>query len=117
MQLGAAVAQRLTAQLLASYSWQHILVLYAVPGLAWAALFAFAIPRFEMPAVKPAKSAVPVRWSKLITDTQMQLICGQQCMRAAGTAFFFTWFPRYLRETRGLDEVAAGQFALWPLLA
>jgi MFS family permease len=118
MQMGAAIAQWLTAQLLATYAWQQILVLYAVPGLVWAIVFAFAIPRFEAPAAKAMRaSAGPVRWSKLITDTQMQLICAQQCMRAAGTSFFFTWFPRFLRETRGLDEVAAGQFALWPLLA
>jgi sugar phosphate permease len=131
MALGAAVAQWLTAQLLGTQSWQQILAWYAVPGLVWAVAFALAVPRPE--AAAPPRSAKerpdagaavetigevgPVRWSKLATDWQMQLLNAQQFLRAAAVVFFYTWFPRYLKETRGLTEQEAGEFAFWPPFA
>ena len=32
-------------------------------------------------------------------------------------AFFATWFPRFLMETRGVPREAAGDLAAWPPLA
>jgi sugar phosphate permease len=131
MALGAAVAQWLTAQLLGALSWQQILAWYAVPGLVWAVAFTLAVPRPEASALvrftekrsddraiaESAGDIGPVRWSKLVTDWQMQLLNGQQFLRAAAVAFFYTWFPRYLKETRDLTEQEAGELAFWPPLA
>ena len=138
MALGAAVAQRLTAHLLGPLTWQEILFVYAVPGLVWAYAFAMIVPRPEAPVAEseaqlrtdfaegdrpappqPAIEAVAAKpqWSRLVTDLQMQLICGQQFLRAAAIAFFYTWFPRYLQETKGLSAQEAGGLAWWPPLA
>ena len=121
MALGAAVGQRLTAKLLGALSWQQILAWYAVPGLVWAFAFALAVPRPEASAFSrfPAERSDDraVRWSKLLTDWQMQLLNAQQLFRAAAVAFFYTWFPRYLKETRYLTEHEAGELAFWPPLA
>jgi MFS family permease len=131
MALGAAVAQWLTALLLGTLGWQQILALYAVPGLIWAAAFTLVVPRPEASAhsrftdershdratAEPLGGVAPVRWSKLVTDWQMQLLNGQQFFRAAAVAFFYTWFPRYLKETRDLTEQEAGELAFWPPLA
>jgi MFS family permease len=103
MAMGAAVAQQ-------------ILVVYAVPGLVWAVLFAVFIPRPDPPA-PPAESRPRLKWSKLFTDSQMQLLCLQQFLRAAAIAFFYTWFPRYLQETKGVSVREAGGFAAWPPFA
>jgi sugar phosphate permease len=116
MAFGAALAQKLTGQLLGPLTWQQILAAYAVPGLVWAATFAALVPRPDAPRPTTITSA-PVRWSRLLTDPQMMLLCGQQFQRAAATALFFTWFPRYLQETKGVTPLESGSLAAWPLLA
>ncbi len=122
MGLGAAVAQWLTAQLLGPLAWQEILVLYAAPGLLWAAAFAYVVPRPE-PAAKPKAAdrvsephADRIRWLKLATDPQMQLLCAQQFLRASAIAFLYTWLPRFLTATRGITEQEAGELAFLPPL-
>jgi nitrate/nitrite transporter NarK len=131
MSLGAALSPAITAQLLGPLGWQHIFALYAVPGLVWAVLFALAVPRPEgarptpreerpedWHALPPAPAAAtPVRWSKLVTDGQMLLLCFQQFLRAGAMVFFYTWFARFLEETKGLSPQAAGTLAFWPPFA
>jgi MFS family permease len=116
MAMGAAVAQRLTPQLLGMFTWQQILVVYAVPGLVWAVAFALLVKRPDPPA-PPAANRPRLKWSKLVTDRQMQILCLQQFLRAAAIAFFYTWFPRYLQETKGVSVQEAGNFASWPPFA
>jgi MFS family permease len=115
---GAALSQWLTGQLLGDFTWQEILVVYAVPGVVWAVAFALLVPRPDPPAAStPKPSGEPVQWSRLLTDRHMILLCAQQFQRAAAAALFFTWFPRFLQETKGLTEEEAGAYAAWPLLA
>ncbi len=116
MAFGAALAQDLTGRLLGPLTWQQILAGYAVPGLLWAAAFAALVPRPDGPRPATPAPAAPVRWSRLVTDPQMVLLCGQQFQRAAATALFFTWFPRYLQETKGVTPLESGSLAAWPLL-
>jgi nitrate/nitrite transporter NarK len=47
----------------------------------------------------------------------MILLCAQQFQRAGAVALFFTWFPRYLQETKGVSVAGSGSLAAWPLLA
>ncbi|OWK34482.1 MFS transporter [Fimbriiglobus ruber] len=122
MALGGASAHRIMGQLIGSMSWHQILALYALPGLVWAVGFALVVPSPEgqktgNQAGAKRKVTGPVNWLKLVTDRQMQLICGQQFFRAAAMAFFYTWFPRFLKETQGLPEKEAGELASWPPLA
>jgi MFS family permease len=127
MAMGAAIAPVLTARLLGPLSWQLIFVLYAIPGLVWAVVFAARVPRLDEPPpppgeeeaddwslLPPAPADEPIRWTRLVTDVHMLLLCVQQLLRAGAVAFFFTWFPRFLQETRGLTEREAGLFAAGP---
>lgn len=116
---GAALAQWLTGELIGPLSWQQILVVYAAPGIAWAVLFAALVPSPDPPRATPVKpsNGLPVRWSRLATDPNMVLLCGQQFLRAAATALFFTWFPRYLQETKGVTIEQSGTLAAVPLIA
>jgi MFS family permease len=41
-------------------------------------------------------------------DPSLMLLCGQQFLRAAAMIFFVTWFPTYLRETRGVSLLQSG---------
>jgi len=116
---GAALSQDVTGRLLGPLTWQEILVVYAAPGVVWAVAFGLLVPRPDGP--RPPVSellppAAPVRWSRLVTDRQMVLLCAQQFQRAAAVALFFTWFPRYLQETKGLTAEESGNLAAWPLL-
>lgn len=117
MSLGAAISQWLTPRMLGWLSWQQILLIYALPGFAWAATFALAIPRLDPPRASVVAKSSPVRWSQLIADTQMQLICAQQFLRAAATSFFYTWCPRYFIEAFGVSQQEAGELASSPPLA
>jgi sugar phosphate permease len=118
MALGAALAQKLTGLLLGMLSWQEILALYAAPGLLWALAYGIIIPRPDAPlVVNRAADRIRTPWSRLFTNPHMILLCTQQLMRAGATALFFTWFPRYLQETRGVSEVESGGLAAWPLVA
>ena len=112
MAIGWMISPTITAELLISTSWQNIFVLYAVPGLIWAFAFAALVPRFAEPV--PTANDQPVNWTKLVTDVPMIFLCLQQFFRAAAVAFFFTWFVRYLTETRHIDELEAGKLAIWP---
>lgn len=116
MALGGALGPFLTGQLLGPLTWPQVFALYAVPGLVWAAAFAALV----RPPGGPAHAAAalpPMEWSRLWTDRSMRLLCGQQFLRAAAVAFFYTWFPQFLQETRGVGEREAGNLAAWPPLA
>jgi MFS family permease len=112
MAIGWMVSPVITANLLVSLSWQQVFALYAVPGVAWAVAFALFVPRFHEPT--PAPGGPPADWRKLVTDGRMILLCLQQFLRAAAVAFFFTWFVRFLTETRGVTLKDAGELAIWP---
>jgi nitrate/nitrite transporter NarK len=64
-----------------------------------------------------AAATTRVRWTKLFTDRQMLLLCFQQFLRAGAMVFFYTWFARYLQETKGLSEQDAAEFSSWPPFA
>jgi MFS family permease len=117
MAMGAAIAPVLTGRLLGPLSWQAIFALYALPGLLWAVVFAVRVPRLDpppAPADDGSAGTEPIRWAKLVTDVHMVLLCVQQLLRAGAMAFFFTWFPRFLQETKGISQLDAGTLAAWP---
>lgn len=129
---GAALSQYVTGKLLGPLSWPEILALYMVPGLVWAFAFAYLVPPPDVPLIlggaesdpnpppddwEPPPTAHPVPWGRLLTDRNMILLCVQQFMRAGAVALFFTWFPRYLQETKGVSVAGSGSLAAWPLVA
>ena len=119
MAMGAAISHWLSGQLLGPLTWQQILAVYAVPGICWTMMFAKFVPRWDDRAKVAATDDVPaspIRWQKLATDAQMQILCSQQFFRASAMALFYTWLPRYLRETHGVSEQRAGELAFWPPL-
>ncbi len=119
MAMGAAISHWLSGQLLGPLTWQQILAVYAVPGVCWAMLFAKFVPRWDDRAKVAATDDVPaspIRWQKLATDAQMQILCAQQFFRASAMALFYTWLPRFLRETHGVTEQRAGELAFCPPL-
>jgi len=138
MGIGGALGAALTGLFLrAGLSWQMVLVLYAVAGLLWAGwFFAWFRDRPEdTPAVNegeldlirgeasaaasPSRAPVeppgPTPWRAILTSPAMGWIAAQQFFRGAGFAFYMTWFPTFLRETRTVSELEAGILTSLPL--
>ncbi|MBW3540838.1 MAG: MFS transporter [Planctomycetes bacterium] len=65
----------------------------------------------------PANEPPPLPWMRLVRSRSLWLICGQQFFRAAGYIFYATWFPTFLKETRGIETAKLGFLASLPLLA
>lgn len=56
-------------------------------------------------------------WLFLLARLSFWMICGQQFFRAAGAAFFQSWFPTYLQETRGVSTAESGWLSTLPQIA
>ena len=119
MLAGGTIAPLLTAWLLETLApiatawqterWRLCLWLYALPGIAWVAAFQFGTraPAFEGASTTRTRPR-PVAWGRLFASGPMWLLCVQQFLRAAGMVFFLTWFPTFLRETRGVSMLQSG---------
>jgi sugar phosphate permease len=92
--------------------WRVCLFVYAVPGLAWAACYWLFTRRWNddvrEPVVRRTGDVPPALWRAALADRSLQLLCGQQFLRAAAMTFFMTWFPTFLRETRGVSVLQSG---------
>ncbi|MCA9174658.1 MAG: MFS transporter [Planctomycetales bacterium] len=141
MSVGAACGAALTGELMKYLSWRCIFALYALPGLAWAWWFYrwFRNDPAEHPQVdsselkvissvaseakasdtpnNTATEAPRLPWRQLLRRWEIWLVCGQQFFRAAGYAFFASWFATYLQETRGVSTAKSGWLLTIPLLA
>ena len=116
MLAGGAIAPALTAWLLEACGpwaaaegvarWRICLVAYGVPGLLWAAAYWCGTRSLESERTETVRGSGGgvVAWS----DPSLMLLCGQQFFRAAAMIFFVTWFPTFLRETRGVSLMQSG---------
>jgi sugar phosphate permease len=115
MALGGAVAPFVAAWLLKWVTWRELLGLYVLPGLAWAFAVAMIVPPRRGPAapLEPFGETI----ARMAGSPTVYLLCAQQFFRAAAMALFFTWFPRFLQETRGVSQFDSGVLAMWPGIA
>ena len=134
MSLGAAISAGITGILVLQFRWQTVFLMYAIPGLLWATLFRnwFRDRPENQPgldtaelnqinegnnlAAKPATD-VATPWASLLTSWPMWMICGQQFCRAAAQAFFISWFPTFLQESRNITVVKSGFLSILPHLS
>jgi len=133
--LGAAFAMPGVAWLIAGVGWRQSFAILGGVGLLWAwAWYAWfrddpatdghlsARERDLILSQRQSASAEPARVPRLTGRTlarswTLWLLMGQYF--ASNFTFFFglTWMPPYLKSTYGLDDVQAGYYAMWPLLA
>jgi sugar phosphate permease len=112
MAVGGALAPALTGLLIVRMSWRVILLAYACPGIAWAALFYASV---REPRTSTTHSTASGRselasdvFHRVVASPSMWLLCGQQFLRAAAMIFFATWFPTFLQESRGVSVAQSG---------
>jgi sugar phosphate permease len=131
--LGGALAPVLVVMLIASFGWRFPFLLFALVGLAWAALW-FVMYRDspnEHPSVngaerekiaaalgdlsKASKASVP--WRTILSSPQLWILCALYFCYAYDINIFLTWFPKYLASAHGFDLIKMGMFASLPLMA
>jgi MFS family permease len=125
MLAGGAIGPVLTAAMLGWFapwsassgiaSWRACLATYCLPGLAWAAAYWIGTRSLGLDRRPAAAAGTPEARAKdagagrsAWTDPSLLLLCGQQFLRAAAMIFFVTWFPTFLRETRGVSVMQSG---------
>lgn len=113
--LGAAIAPALVSLLLTIAPWQLVFVWVAIPGLIWAAAYRTSVPTIAEPTAR----SIP--WARafgtMARSPSMILLCSQQFFRSAAMTFFWTWFPRFLQETRGVAQDQSGYLTAVPGIA
>lgn len=129
--VGAAFGALLTGLLLADLGWRWIFVLYAFPGILWSAWFLYwyrdyprehaGVNAAELElieaGVKPAESNAdrgPTPWADIVSSLPLWGMNVQQFFRAGAFAFYLTWFPTFMQETRGVSASTAGVLATLP---
>ncbi len=138
MSLGGALSVYLAGKLSGHLDWRQLFIIFALPGLAWAAAFAWwfrdrptqhkSANLAERQLISPglpdeshasAQATLPaaVPWLTMLLSLSMWAICAQQFFRAAAYIFFATWFPTYLDESRGVSLDNAGELTSLPLVA
>jgi sugar phosphate permease len=144
MSVGGAIGAGLTGWMLGFLPATTIFAIFAIPGLIWSVGFWFwfrdqpadhpAVNRAELCLItgqqdRPGDAPQPQQelplqtasgstmWLEMFTSPAAWLIFGQQFFRAAGYAFFTSWFATYLMETRGVSTAQSGLFTAMPLVA
>jgi ACS family glucarate transporter-like MFS transporter len=136
MSVGSSSGLALTGLLLEyGVEWRSVFVLFALPGLLWAAWFGIwfrndpaqhaSVNEAELEIIYGGASAristaserEPTPWLAIVTSRAMWCICLQQVFRAAGYVFYASWYPTFLRETRGVSIRDSGLLASLPLAA
>lgn len=146
MSLGGALGSFLTGLAISGFawgsldlspiSWQSVFLLFALPGLLWAACFGswFRDDPRNHRGVNPAElscindnqeaSSITaedtpdyIAWMTVLSRLDIWMLFMQQFFRAAGYIFFATWFPTFLKETRGVSTAMSGALTALPLLA
>ncbi|WP_448664187.1 MFS transporter [Sphingomonas sp. CJ20] len=129
--VGGAVTPVFVALLIVDFGWRAPFFLFALIGMAWAALWFWYYrdhPR-EHRGVNAAECAMiedalgkgrakaRVPWRHLLGNPQLWLLSAMYFCYAYCINIFLTWFPKYLHDARGYEIALMGLFASMPLMA
>lgn len=143
MSVGGAIGAGLTGWMLGFFQATTIFAIFAIPGLLWSWGFWFWFRerptdhrgvnaaelrliggnRSDQSDSQPSAAAASSHsggtqmWLEMLTSPAAWLIFGQQFFRAAGYAFFASWFATYLMQTRGVSTAQSGILTAMPLIA
>ncbi len=129
MGVGGALGTALSGLILDRIHWRWMFLIYAVPGLLWAAGFAWwyrnapedhpgvnsaelNLIRKESGGRESTEKTIPL--FQLLGNRAVLGLAAQQFLRAAGTIFFLSWFPTYLQKTRGVSVAESGVLTSLP---
>ena len=129
-QLGGVAAPTLAARLIDLLGWQWTFVAFGLVGVVWAAGFwwwyrddpsghpgvnaaELAVIRADVPP--PVADPGPVPWRAVFTNRGVLVLGLVMIVGAFYTYFFYSWFPKYLRAARDVENIEAGYLASFVL--
>src|SRR5262245_6465463 len=135
-QIGGAAAPAMAAQLIHSpyIGWRWAFVIFGSLGLVWIWFFArwFRDDPAAHPQVNEAERRYilcgptevagseskhhPILWRLVLVNPNIWLLGVANSCTAFFSYMLFLWFPTYLKEARGLDEIASGRLGSIPYL-
>jgi len=122
-QMGGVIAPTIAAYLIEFVGWRWTFVVFGLVGVVWAGAFWlwFRDDPAEHPAVNAAELNLirrstrpkpahhePIPWSLVVVNPSIWLLGGIITLSAFNSYFYFTWYPKYLQEARGMQNVGAG---------
>jgi MFS family permease len=132
--VGGAVAPVITQYLLQGLGWRWSFVALGIPGILWAVVFYWwyrddpgehrAVSAGERQYItgggaRPTRGAAhpPVPWKSVLTSANIWLLGGVISCGAFTTYLFFSWYPTYLQQARGVTPRLSGWLASLVLAA
>jgi len=111
-----AVTGPIVGWLLASYRWQEVFVLMAIPALLVAGLNYALIPAPRLEAVHVADPGTGSNVRQVRREPTLWLICGAYGFWNVAYWGFLGWMPSYLALERHIDIKASGMLGGMPYL-
>lgn len=124
-QIGGIIAPVATAYLIAVAGWRSVFFIYGAAGLLWAAGWWLwfrndpsehagvdadelnNIRAGEPPPLQPG----PVPWGAVFTNRGILMLGATMVLASFFTYFFYSWFPKYLKDARAVTNETAGWLA------
>jgi MFS family permease len=125
-QLGSVAAPALAAYLIEGVGWRWSFAVFGLVGVVWAVGFwwwfrddpaahpevnAAELVVIRAGALPPPADPGPVPWRAVLTNHGVVVLSSLMVCGAFFTYLFYSWFPKYLRGARGLDNIDAGWLA------
>jgi ACS family glucarate transporter-like MFS transporter len=125
--LGGAVSPAIAAYLIRAVGWRWAFAFFSLPGFVWAFAFYrwYRDDPMAHPAVNDAERQLigcsdgthaghrhgPIPWRRVLTSANVWLLGGVITCSAFNTYLYFSWYPTYLIESRGVEKLTAGWLA------
>ena len=131
--LGGAITPIFVVAMIGAAGWRAPFVVFALVGLVWAGVWWFYYR--DTPAehsganeaerelitsatgLMPDKSQSAIPWRKILSSSQLWVLCLMYFCYGWGIVTFLQWFPTYLHDARGFELAAMGVAASLPLAA
>lgn len=129
--LGGAVSPIIAEALLSRFGWRTMFLLLGIPGIVWGAAFYFwfrdrpedhpAVNRQEREWIAAGAPAThrehpPIDWKHVLKQANIWLLGGVITCCSFTTYLFFSWYPTYLQQGRGLSPALASRLASFVLV-
>ena len=125
-QVGGAAAPILTAYLINAIGWRWTFATLSIPGVIWAAVYWwwYRDDPLTHPAVNEAERQLiqagttrtvgehpPIPWRAIFRHRPIWVLGFILACSAFNSYLYFTWFPTYLKEGRGVEKLLSGKLA------
>ena len=136
--LGAAITPPIVVYLIAAFGWRSVFYIFGLLGVVWAICWYWyyrdrpdehaSVNAEELAIIREGKSTsapvapnavdkVQVPWGKILSSSNLRLLCAMYFCYAYSIWIYLTWFPTYLQESRGFTLKQMGFWHMVPLIA